>query len=99
MTYTETAVVAVVGSVLLDVVLLRTRLVRSRTFWLSYLVLLAFQLAVDGVLNARHVVSYDSRTIIGWHLFYEPVEDVGFGFALILQTLCWWTWLGRRLPD
>jgi hypothetical protein len=24
------------------------------------------------------------------------VEDLLFGFSLILQTLSWWTWWGRR---
>jgi hypothetical protein len=29
-------------------------------------------------------------------LLYAPVEDVAFGFALVLQTLCWWVFWGRR---
>jgi lycopene cyclase domain-containing protein len=95
-TYTVTAVLGVLFSLALDCCVLRTRLVGRRAFWLSYAVLLGFQLLVDGVLAGRHVVRYDAHTIVGAHLFYEPVEDLAFGFALVLQTLCWWTWLGRR---
>jgi hypothetical protein len=27
---------------------------------------------------------------------YAPVEDLLFGFALVVQTLAWWVWWGRR---
>jgi hypothetical protein len=29
-------------------------------------------------------------------LLYAPVEDIGFGFALVLQSLAWWVFWGRR---
>jgi len=27
---------------------------------------------------------------------YAPIEDLLFGFSLVLQTLAWWIWWGRR---
>jgi lycopene cyclase domain-containing protein len=94
--YTALAVTAVVAVVLVDLVVLRTRLVGMRVFWVSYAVVLAFQLLVNGVLTGREVVTYDPDTILGLRIAYAPVEDVLFGFALILLTLSTWLWLGRR---
>ncbi len=96
MTYTEAALAGVAGALLVDLVLLRTRLVGSRTFWLAYPIVLAGQLLADGVLTGRRIVRYDPGTIIGWRLAYAPVEDLAFGFALVLSTLSLWVWLGRR---
>jgi lycopene cyclase domain-containing protein len=96
MTYTALSVTAVVAVVLVDLAVLRTRLVGTRVFWASYAIVLAFQMVVNGVLTGREVVTYDPDTIIGLRLAYAPVEDVLFGFALVLLTLSTWQWLGRR---
>lgn len=93
MTYTELAIAAVVATVVLDLVGLRTRLLRSRAFWVSYAIMLAFQLVVDGVLAGLPVVRYRASTIVGARIAYAPVEDVLFGFSLVLATLSWWVWL------
>lgn len=105
MSYTALAVVAICLSLALDVFVLRTRLVRRRAFWVSYAIILFFQLATNGWLTARGVVRYDADAVLGggqarlWgdgRVFYAPVEDLGFGFALVLQTLSWWVFWGRR---
>ena len=105
MTYTELAVVATLASIALDVVVLRTRLVTRRVFWTSYAIVLAFQLAANGILTGTRIVRYGPGAILGsggptllgdWHLVFAPVEDVLFGFALVLQTLAWWVFWGRR---
>jgi lycopene cyclase domain-containing protein len=96
MTYTALALVGLAFAVLLDLVILRTRLLRRRAFWVSYAIIFGFQLLTNGVLTGRHVVTYDPDTILGLRLAYAPVEDVLFGFSLVLQTLAWWVWWGRR---
>jgi hypothetical protein len=48
------------------------------------------------VLTGVPVVRYDPNVIIGWRIAYAPVEDLLFGFALVLLTLSTWVWLGRR---
>jgi lycopene cyclase domain-containing protein len=95
-TYTEAALAGVAGALLVDLVLLRTRLVASRTFWLAYPIVLAGQLLANGVLTGRRIVRYNPHAILGWRLAYAPVEDLAFGFALVLSTLALWVWLGRR---
>jgi len=103
--YTIAAVIGVAGTVALDLLVLRTRLVRRRSFWTAYAIVLFFQLVVNGVLTGRRIVTYDGAAIIGsatprllgdGRIAYAPVEDLLFGFALVTQTLCWWVWLGRR---
>ena len=94
MTYTRLALYFVAATVLLDVVLM-TGLLRRKLFWASYAVLLVAQLAVNGVLTCREVVTYAPDTILGTRFACAPVEDLLFGFALVAQTLIWWVWLGR----
>ena len=96
MTYTQAAVLGVAAAVVVDVALLRTRLLRRGSFWLAYLILLAGQLAVNGVLTGRRVVRYNPSDILGVRLVFAPIEDLGFGFALVVCTLSVWTWLGGR---
>lgn len=97
MSYTAAAVLGVLGTVVLDTVVLRTFLLRRRVFWTAYAIVLFFQLVLNGVLTGRHVVVYDPSAILGPRIVYAPVEDVLFGFALVTQTLSWWIWWGRRL--
>jgi lycopene cyclase domain-containing protein len=48
------------------------------------------------VFTGRDIVRYSPSAIIGWRIAYAPIEDLGFGFALVLVTLSVWVWLGRR---
>lgn len=96
MTYTVAAAVGVVFAVVLDLLVLRTNLLRRKAFWTSYAIVLSFQLVVNGVLTGQRLVVYSNGDILGARLFYAPIEDLGFGFSLVLQTLAWWVWWGRR---
>jgi lycopene cyclase domain-containing protein len=96
MSYTAACVVALLGAVLLDILVLRTQLVRRKAFWTAYAICLLFQLLVNGVLTGRRLVTYSPAAILGQRLVYAPVEDIAFGFSLVLQTLAWWVWWGRR---
>jgi lycopene cyclase domain-containing protein len=94
--YTAAALLGVAGAVLLDLFVLRTRLVRRTVFWATYPIIIVFQLLSNGILTGRHIVIYDPAAIIGWRIAYAPVEDLFFGFAMVLLTLSVWVWLGRR---
>jgi lycopene cyclase domain-containing protein len=95
--YTALALAGVALAVLLDLVVLRTRLLTRRVFWTAYAIVLFFQLLTNGWLTGREVVTYDEDAILGPRLVYAPVEDLLFGFSLVVQTLAWWSWWGRRL--
>ncbi len=106
MTYTQAALLGVVGTVVLDLAVLRTRLLTRKAFWASYTIIFCFQLVTNGVLTGRRIVTYAPSAIIGdgaprllghGRIAYAPVEDLLFGFALVVQTLSWWVFWGRRL--
>ena len=97
--YRDAAAAAVAATVLLDLGVLRTRLVTRRSFWTAYAIVVTFQLLTNGVLTGRRIVVYDERRISGLRVARAPVEDLGFGFALVTQTLAWWVWWGRRARD
>jgi lycopene cyclase domain-containing protein len=92
-TYTAVAVVAVLAAVATDLVLVR--LLRRRSFWTAYGIVVCFQLLTNGWLTGRGIVRYDPAAILGWRVAFAPVEDLLFGFALVLWTLDWWVWWGR----
>ncbi len=96
MSYTALSVLAVVVAVVVDLCVLRTTLLFRRIYWVSYVIVLFFQLVVNGVLTGRHVVRYNPHTIVGLRIAYAPLEDLLFGFALVTLTLSLWVWLGRR---
>ncbi len=95
--YTAAALVAITAAVLMDLVVLRTGLLRTRLFWASYAIVVFFQLIVNGILTGLGIVQYDPDVIIGVRLAFAPIEDLGFGFGLVTLTLVGWTRLGRRV--
>ena len=99
MTYTVAAALGVLGALILDLIVLRTRLVLSVVWWVTYPIVLAGQLVSNGILTGRGVVRYDPAAVLGVRVAYAPVEDLAFGFALALTALSVWVWLGRRGVD
>ncbi|TWP36962.1 lycopene cyclase domain-containing protein [Leekyejoonella antrihumi] len=105
MSYTVAAAVAVLAVLVIDLFVTRTRLVCTLRWWLSYAIIAAFQLLTNGWLTGRSIVTYRPDAILGggavrfigdWRLAYAPVEDLGFGFALVLLTLIVWSRVGGR---
>ncbi len=97
MSYTVLAVAGVAAAVLLDLVVLRTRVLTRRLFWTAYAIVVVFQLITNGWLTGRDIVTYDDAAIVGVRIAYAPVEDLLFGFSLVVQTLAWWVWWGKRV--
>ena len=97
MSYTVAACLGVVAALAVDLAVLRTRLVLRRVWWVSYVIVVFFQLITNGVLTGRGIVRYDTDRILGLRIVHAPVEDLLFGFSLVLQTTAWWVWWGRRL--
>ena len=96
MSYTGLALVGVVVAVVVDLLVLRTNLLVHKAFWVAYAIMVFFQLITNGVLTGLPIVRYDPNRIIGWRLVHAPVEDLLFGFALIVVTLAVWVRLGAR---
>ena len=96
MSYTQLALLGVAGAVFVDTVLLRTWLVRRRTYWTAYAIVLFFQLVANGILTGLDIVRYDPGAILGWRVAFAPVGDILFGYAMVTLTLSSWVWLGRK---
>ena len=97
--YTVPAVAAVLAVCAWELLFLRTGLFRRPAYWLTMLIVLGFQVPVDGWLTklSAPVVMYASRQVTGlrgpWDI---PVEDFLFGFALVTAALLAWEGQGSR---
>jgi lycopene cyclase domain-containing protein len=98
-TYTGAALLGVAGALAVDLLVLRTQLIARAVFWATYPIVIVFQLLSNGILTGRRIVIYDPAAILGWRIAYAPVEDLLFGFAMVLLTLSLWVWWGRRGVD
>jgi lycopene cyclase domain-containing protein len=91
--YTLPAVVAVLVVVVLELAVWRTGLFHRRAYWLSMLIVFAFQIPVDGFLTklSAPIVRYDGQQTSGIRFPLDiPVEDFLFGFALVTAALLLW---------
>ena len=100
--YTIAATLAVVAVVVLELAVLRTGLLREGRFWGTIAIALSFQILVDGWLTRADatIVHYNDAETSGIRWPWDiPVEDFGFGFALITLTLLLWKRLGPRTDN
>lgn len=109
MTYTQIALLAALTMIAADMYVFKTKLLTRRVFWVSYSIVIFFQLVTNGILTGFGIVKYDGAAIIGstspqegspqmlgdGRIMFAPVEDLFFGFSLVLLTLVLWVWLGR----
>jgi hypothetical protein len=109
MTYTELTIIGVIVVSVLDFWVFRTRLLKRKVFWVSYSIVIFFQLVTNGILTGYGIVEYDGNAIIGsstpadspppfigdGRLVFAPIEDLLFGFCLVMLTLITWVWLGK----
>jgi len=96
MTYTQIALGAVFIAAFLDIEVLKTDLLKRKVFWTSYAIILPFQLLTNWWLTSRNIVMYSSDTILGIRIASAPLEDLFFGFALILSVMSNWVFIGRK---
>ena len=91
--YTVPAVAAVLVVCLLEFAVWRTGLFRRPAYWLTMLIVLGFQLLVDGWLTklSAPIVIYDDHQTTGIRFPFDiPVEDFLYGFALVTAVLLLW---------
>ena len=101
MTYSDLAITAVLIAVVVDLFFFKNSLLTRSAFWLSYSIILPFQLMSNWWLthlrdDGQAIVMYDPNTIVGPRLAAAPVEDLLFGFALVLSVMGLWEFWGRR---
>jgi lycopene cyclase domain-containing protein len=91
--YTVPAIVAALAVGALELTVVRTGLFRRPAYWLSMLIVIGFQILVDGWLTklSAPVVVYDNRQTSGIRFPLDiPIEDFFYGFALVTAVLLLW---------
>ena len=96
MIYADIALNAVFLAVVLDLFILKSQMMSRGIFWLTYFLILPFQLLTNWWLTANEIVMYADSEIIGKRLAGAPIEDLLFGFSMILLTLSTWEYFKRR---
>jgi len=96
MIYSDIALDAVMVAVLLDLFIVRSKMMTRGIFWLTYTLIFPFQLLTNWWLTANKIVMYSDDEIIGRRLAGAPVEDLLFGFSLILLTLSLWEFFNQK---
>lgn len=96
MSYTFLTLVAIALTIVIDIKVLKTRLLTRKVFWTSYAIIVFFQLITNWWLTSNQIVRYSEDFIIGARLASAPIEDLGFGFALVTNVMALWVYWGRR---
>ena len=101
MIYSDIAIAAVLVAVMVDLFIFKNSLLTRTAFWISYSIILPFQLLTNWWLthlreDGKAIVMYDPDSIIGTRIASAPLEDLLFGFALVLSVMGLWEFWGRR---
>ena len=99
--YTLATIVAVLVVVAVELFWARTGIFRTAQFWLTMAIVFFFQVLVDGWLTrlADPIVRYSPAQFAGVRFPFDiPIEDFGFGFALVTGSIIAWQLAGRREP-
>jgi len=99
MSYSAIAVLALIASGVLDLFVVKSDLLKKKVFWTSYAIILPFQLLTNWWLTSRNIVMYSDDAIFGLRIASAPVEDLLFGFSLLLGVLSMWIYWGRKGLD
>ena len=96
MIYSDIAIVGVIFAVFFDLYGVKTALLSKSVFWTSYAIIVPFQLITNWWLTSRGIVTYSPDAIIVTRIAGAPIEDLLFGFALVLSTMSLWVYWGRK---
>ncbi len=73
------------GSVLLlDTVILKTKVVQSRDFWIVLGIMVGFTAVFDQLFTGLPIVFYDFSLTSGLKLWYAPIEDFTYTIAAVI---------------
>ena len=96
MTYTQIALLSFALAIVFDLRVTKIHLLTRRVFWTSYAIIVPFQFVTNWWLTSRNIVMYKPESIIGLRIASAPVEDLFFGFSLLLSVLSLWVYIGKK---
>ena len=91
--YTVLAVISVLATVAFERYVVRSGIFRTAQYWISMAIVGFFQILVDGWLTklSAPIVIYNPDEFAGIRFPWDiPVEDFGFGFAMVTLALIGW---------
>ncbi len=96
MSYTQLALLSIPLVILFDFYITKSRVLSRKSFWNAYAIMLFFQIITNWWLTSREIITYDPDVIVGVHIASAPVEDLFFGFSMIVMVISQWIYWGRR---
>ena len=96
MTYTQIGVLSFILAIVFDLKVTKIHLCTRKVFWTSYAIIVPFQFITNWWLTSRNIVMYKPESIIGLRIASAPVEDLFFGFSLLLSVLSLWVYIGKK---
>lgn len=97
--YTLLTGLSIVVVVLIELFVARSGIFRKPAYWIAMAICLGFQIPVDGWLTklSNPIVLYNPQHMLGIRFPWDiPIEDFGFGFAMLTLTLIVWQTLKNR---
>lgn len=97
--YTLLTVIGMVLVIVIELFVVRSGIFRKPAYWIALGICLGFQIPVDGYLTklSNPIVIYNPDTMLGIRFPWDiPIEDFGFGFAMLTTTIMVWQALKNR---
>lgn len=69
---------------LLDLAILKTRVVKNKDFWIVLGIMLGFTAVFDQLFTGLPIVFYDFSLTSGIKLWYAPIEDFTYTIAAVI---------------
>jgi lycopene cyclase domain-containing protein len=95
LSYSALAIISVVVSLFLEARVIRSGIFKRPSFYMAYLIVVFFQLLTNSYLTSSGIVTYSPEAIFGFRVANAPVEDLLFGFSLVVLTMAVWVRLSR----
>jgi len=91
-------VIAIIAVVVVELAWFRTGVFKTAQYWIAIAITWLFQSIVDGWLTklSAPIVIYNPAQQSGLRFPWDiPIEDFGFGWAMVTLTILVWTRLSR----
>ncbi len=102
MSYTQLTILSLLLLILADQAIFKTRVIFTPRFGWFLLVVILLQFVVDNYLNGRWLANnpivgpYNPQFYSGIKIWHTPLENFGFGIALVGLNVVIFEWLERR---
>lgn len=91
--YTLATALSMIAVILGELLWAKTGIFRTAQYWVALAIMFAFQILVDGWLTklSNPIVIYAPESMLGIRFPFDiPIEDFGFGFAMITLAIIIW---------